>query len=285
MSPSETQAYVHGGVSGTERVLAPLAHCLAAAPFATALDTVEEAVRRLEDDPELNAGWGSVLNRGGRIELDAGIADGTTGAFGGVIGVGVRHPISLARRVMTATPHVLMAGEGAMALAGDMELLDSTTEEQIRRYQRALEEGKLEKGQYGADEHVDTVGAVALDSAGNLAAASSTGGVFGKLAGRVGDSAIFGAGTYASAGAAVIGTGVGELFVETLACARAGRLIEDGEHPQRACEDTIAYLGTRSHATAGLLALGADGSVGAAFRGGALRVEGKNGPLAPVRLA
>jgi len=281
----ETQIYVHGGVSGTERVLPPLAHPLAAAsPAATALDTVEEAVRRLEDDPELNAGWGSVLNRGGEIELDAGIADGATGDFGGVIGVGVRHPISLARRVMTTTPHVLMAGEGAMALAGDMELLDSTTEEQIRRYQRALEEGKLEKGHYGADEHVDTVGAVALDSAGNLAAASSTGGVFGKLAGRVGDSAIFGAGTYASAGAAVVGTGVGELFLETLASARVARMIEEGAHPQGACEHVITYLGTRSDAPAGLLALGARGRVGAAYRGGSWAVEGPTGPLGPVRV-
>ena len=101
----------------------------------------------------------------------------------------VRHPISLARRVMTATPHVLMAGEGAMALGESMDMLEGTTEHQIERYKRQVKEGRLESHHYGSDEHVDTVGAVALDLSGHLAAASSTGGVFGKLAGRVGDSA------------------------------------------------------------------------------------------------
>lgn len=276
---------MHGGVSGTDKALPSLAHSLADAMAATtALDGVEEAVRRLEDDPELNAGWGSVLNRNGVIELDAGIADGATGHAGGVVGVSVRYPISLARRVMTSTPHVLMAGEGAMALAESMAVLDGTTERQMERYKRALAEGKLEGQHYGADEHVDTVGAVALDTNGRLAAASSTGGVFGKLAGRVGDSAIFGAGTYASRDAAVVGTGVGELFLETLASARTARMIEEGAHPQQACERVLAFLGTRSDAPAGLLALGANGEIGAAYRGGAWAVEGASGSLNPVRL-
>jgi len=200
------------------------------------------------------------------------------------VGVSVRHPISLARRVMTSTPHVLMAGAGAMALGESMEILDGTTPSQIERYKRALDEGKLDRRHYGADEHVDTVGAVALDSNGHLAAGSSTGGVFGKLAGRVGDSAIFGAGTYASPQAAVVGTGVGELFLETLASARVARLIEDGAHPQAACERVLAYLGERSDAPAGLLALGTNGEVGAAFRGGTWAVEGPKGPLDSVRL-
>ncbi|CAN5494337.1 hypothetical protein BH20ACT23_BH20ACT23_26560 [soil metagenome] len=285
MTESRTQVYVHGGVSGTDKPLVSLAHSLVgAAGAATALDGVEEAVRRLEDDSELNAGWGSVLNRNGVIELDAGIADGTTGHAGGVVGVSVRYPVSLARRVMTSTPHVLMTGEGAMALGESMELLDGTTERQMERYKAALDSGKLGLQHYGADEHVDTVGAVARDSSRRLAAASSTGGVFGKLPGRVGDSAIFGAGTYASPGAAVVGTGVGELFLETLASARAARLIEEGTHPQIACERVIAYLGTRSDAPAGLLALAANGEVGAAYRGGSWAVEGPSGRLGPVRL-
>ena len=285
MTPPRTLVYVHGGVSGNDKPPTSLAHALVqAVAAASALDGVEEAVCRLEDDPELNAGWGSVLNHDGAIELDAGIADGATGRAGGVVGVRVRHPISLARRVMMSTPHVLMAGEGAMALGESMDMLEGTTERQIERYKRALEEGRLESHHYGSDEHVDTVGAVALDSSGHLAAASSTGGVFGKLAGRVGDSAIFGAGTYASAEAAVVGTGVGELFLESLASARTARLIEEGAHPQAACERVIAYLGTRSDAPAGLLALGANGEVGVAYRGAAWAVEGPSGPLDPVRL-
>ena len=285
MTPPQTLVYVHGGVSGNDKPPTSLAHALVqAASVASALDGVEEAVCRLEDDPELNAGWGSVLNHDGAIELDAGIADGATGQAGGVVGVRVRHPISLARRVMMATPHVLMAGEGAMALGESMDLLEGTTEHQIERYKRALAEGRLESHHYGSDEHVDTVGAVALDSSGHLAAASSTGGVFGKLAGRVGDSAIFGAGTFASADAAVVGTGVGELFLESLACARTARLIEEGAHPQEACEQIVTYVGARSDAPAALLALGAGGQVGAAYRGGAWAVEGPDGPLVPVRV-
>jgi L-asparaginase / beta-aspartyl-peptidase len=285
MTPPRTYVYVHGGVSGKVKPLTSLAHSLLhALASATALDAVEEAVCRLEDDPELNAGWGSVLNREGVIELDAGIADGATGHTGGVVGVRVRHPISLARRVMTSTPHVLMAGEGAMALGESMEVLETTTERQMERYKRALDEGRLDGRHYGTDEHVDTVGAVALGPNGHLAAASSTGGVFGKLAGRVGDSAIFGAGTFASPEAAVVGTGVGELFLETLASARVARLIEDGVHPQAACEQVVTLLGARSDAPAALLALGAGGQVGAAYRGGTWAVEGPDGPLVPVRV-
>jgi L-asparaginase / beta-aspartyl-peptidase len=285
MTRLHTHVYVHGGVSGTESPEPSISHALTeAVSAATALDGVEAAVCRLEDDDRLNAGWGSVVNRAGFIELDAGIADGATGEVGAVIGVTVRHPVSLARRVLEATPHVLMIGEGAMAVGEGMEILDTTTERQLERFQRALDEDKLAGEHYGADEHVDTVGAVALDSQGHLAAASSTGGVFGKLPGRAGDSAIFGAGTYASRDAAVIGTGVGELFLTTLACARTARMIEEGAHPQLACERIITYLGTRSRAPAGLLALGVDGKVGAAYRGGSWAVEGPNGPLSPARL-
>ncbi|MGH2825464.1 MAG: isoaspartyl peptidase/L-asparaginase family protein [Actinomycetota bacterium] len=286
MAISRTHVYVHGGVSGNAKLEMPsLAHSLGEAVTCdSALDAVEEAVRRLEDDETLNAGWGSVLNRDGVVELDAGIADGPTGRTAGVLSVTVRNPISLARRVLDSTPHVLLTGTGAMGLAGDLEVLTTTTPRQVERYKRALDAGGFDSGEYGADDHVDTVGAVALDSSGRLAAASSTGGVFGKLPGRVGDSPIFGAGTYASREAAAVGTGVGELFLETLACARAGRMIEEGAHPQLACERVITYLGERSKVPAGLLALSAGGRVGAAFRGGSWAVEGPNGPLSPVRL-
>lgn len=277
--------YVHGGVSGLAKEELPSLAEAVSRRDGTALDLVESAVVALEDHPALNAGYGAVLDRTGRVSLDAGIADGTTGFVGAVASVQVRHPISLARRVMRETPHVLLCGEGAASFGGDMELLEATTPERVEQYRRALEEGTLGLDRFGHPDHVDTVGAVALDDGGNLAAGSSTGGVFGKMPGRVGDAPIFGAGFYASTGAAVVGTGVGEVFIRTSACLRAGLLIEDGTDPQDACELVIRYIAKRDpDASAGLLALDAEGHVGAAFRGGSLAVEGYDGPVQPARL-
>ena len=278
--------YVHGGVSGTSKPgtadLSPAVERARNSP--AALDAVELAVQVLEDDPLLNAGWGSVLNRDGGLELDAGIADGLTGACGATANVSVRHPITLARRVLEDTPHVLVTGTGAELLGAALEQLSSTTAEQRRRWERARAEGRLDTESFAAPEHVDTVGAVALDADGGLAAGSSTGGVFGKLAGRVGDASVFGAGFYATSSAAVVGTGVGELFVEMLASFRVARLIEDGEAPQAACEEIIERLGARRRTAAGLLALDSDGRAGAAYRGASWVVEGPDGPVTATRI-
>ncbi|MDQ3767339.1 MAG: isoaspartyl peptidase/L-asparaginase [Actinomycetota bacterium] len=278
--------YVHGGVSGREREEAPslAGSRRAGLGAAGALDAVEASVRSLEDNPVLNAGLGSVLNRRGEIELDAGLADGTAGRFAGVAGVAVRHPISLARRVLEDTPHVLLVGEAAHEVGEGLERLEGSTQEQHERWARAEASGELALDRYGASEHVDTVGAVVLDDAGHIAAGSSTGGVFGQMQGRVGDSPIFGAGIYASAEVAVVGTGVGELFLETLACYRAGALVENGHDPQSACERIIGYLGEVKPLGAGLLAIDREGRAGAAFRGGSWAVEGPDGPLRPARL-
>jgi beta-aspartyl-peptidase (threonine type) len=278
--------YVHGGVSGLEKPPLDLVPCAArGAALGAALDAVETAVVALEDHPRLNAGFGATLNRDGDIELDAALADGATGRHGGVVGVRVKNPISLARRVLLDTPHVLMAGEGAMDLARDLALLDSTTPEQVERYRSATADGGLDASDYAAPEYVDTVGAVALDAAGRLAAGSSTGGVFGKLPGRVGDSAIPGAGTYASGSVAVVGTGVGEAFLETLACFRVAQLLEQGAHPQEAVERTIALIGKTHAVSAGLLALDRDGRVGAAYRGGSWDIAGPEGALDAVKVS
>lgn len=272
---------IHGGVSGVAKEITPLGYAvLAGRSQPTALDAIEAAVRAMEDDPALQAGYGSTLDRDGALELDAGIADGNTGRSGAVAGVTVRHPVTLARRVMSDTPHVLMSGAGAEALGADMERLEDTSPEQRRRWEQARAAGTLGPGHYGTPEQVETVGAIALDDDGHLAAASSTGGVFGKLPGRVGDAPVFGAGFYASTSAAAVGTGVGELFLETLACFRAGLLIEGGTAPQLACEEVIETLGRRGPYSAGLLALDADGRVGAAYRGGSWAVEGMDGRLA-----
>ena len=269
--------YVHGGVSGLPKEPVDLSAAVAAGiKSSSALDMVEAAVRVLEDDPSLNAGYGSVLDMTGNVSLDAGIADGPTGSIGAVAGVHVAHPITLARRVLEQTPHGLMIGDGAAALGRDLEDVAIAPERQAE-WDEAKRAGKLDLDRYGHPEKVDTVGAIALDDDGHLAAGSSTGGVFGKLPGRVGDSPIFGAGFYASGVAAVVGTGVGELFLETLACARAGRLMERGADPQDACDTVIGFLGTRATTSAGLLAIDSSGRVGCAFRGGTLSVYGPDG--------
>lgn len=277
--------FVHGGVAGVakpERV--SLAEGVArGVEQGRALDAVEAAVVVLEDHPALNAGYGAVLNLAGAVELDAGISYGVTGRSGGVGNVAVRHPISLARKVLEETPHVLLTGAGAVALGAGMDPVEIAPEE-MRRWEEARAEGRLDLARFGDPVEVDTVGAVVLDGEGGLAAGSSTGGVFGKMPGRMGDSAIFGAGHYASSAAAVVGTGVGEVFLETLACARAGMLIEGGAHPREACASVVALLGERAPLPAGLLALDRDGRYGAAFRGGSWDVEGPEGPVEARRL-
>jgi beta-aspartyl-peptidase (threonine type) len=268
-----TVVVAHGGVSGLPRSGGRLADSIARGEGSnTALDAVEAVVVALEDDPLLNAGYGAVLTTDGTIELDAGIMDGATGRAGCVAGVTVRHPISLARRVMDRTPHVFMIGEGAMALGDDMEILAETTPEQQARWQADVESGP---SAFGVADAVDTVGAVALDDDGRLAAGSSTGGVFGKRPGRVGDAPVVGAGIYASRDGAAVGTGVGELFLRTLACREAVRLVELGVAPQDACEQIVKQL----DGTIGLLVLDREGRVGAAFRGGSWQVEDHKGTV------
>jgi L-asparaginase / beta-aspartyl-peptidase len=209
-----------------------------------------------------------VLNLEGAFELDAAISDGTE--TGGVAGVTVRHPVCLARRVMEGTPHLLMAGAGAMALAEGLEHLRATTDAQLQRWEEARRAGSLTPDRYGSAEHVDTVGAVALDDSGRLAAATSTGGVFGKLPGRIGDSPLLGAGFFVNEAAAVVGTGVGEIFIETLACYQTALLIGEGIAPQEACNEVIGRVGRHSPLSAGLLALDVQGRTGCAFRGAVL---------------
>lgn len=277
--------YVHGGVSGSPQAgRADLGSAVAAGtPAVDAIDAAEAATRVLEDDPSLNAGTGAVLNRDGGLELDAGICDGFSGRYGGVAAVAVRNPIVLARRVMEQTPHALMVGVGAARLGADLEPA-SPTAEQRARWERASAAGKLTDDSFGRPEFVDTVGTVALDESGRLVACSSTGGVFGKLPGRVGDAAILGAGLFASRTVAVVGTGVGELFLRSLACYRVAALVGSGVHPQEACRRIIELVGAQDPRPIGLLALDADARVGSAFRGASLQVEGPDGPAESARL-
>lgn len=274
---------VHGGVSGLDKRMPSLGSAFRGLE-GQALDLVETSVAALEDEPGLNAGYGAVLDRDGNFELEAGIADGRTRRAAGVTNVRVRHPITLARRVLERTPHMLLTGDGARAFGADLEQLERTTDIRYEQWDAAKAAGELDLDRYGAPDQVDTVGAVALDDGTQLAAGSSTGGVFGMLPGRVGDAPIFGAGLYASDAVAVVGTGVGELFLQTLACARVAMLVEGGAAPQQACEEVIRYLGSIEPFPAGLLALDVNGRAGAAYRGGAWAVEGPDGPLPAVRL-
>ncbi len=193
---------------------------------AASLDAVTAAVRVLEDNPLFNAGCGAVLTRDGLAELDASIMDGSTLAAGAVTGIRhIRNPIELARRVMERSPHVMLVGQGAeeFARGQGMELVSNEYfRTPIRQKQlHRLLEGEAEKendlAAHPSMGSTGTVGAVALDARGNVAAATSTGGMTGKRWGRVGDSPIIGAGTYASnAGCAVSATGHGEFFIRAV---------------------------------------------------------------------
>ena len=184
----------------------------------SALDAVEATVRVLEDDPHFNAGRGSVFTYDGQIEMDASIMDGASRNAGAVNGVtATRNPISLARRVMEHTPHVFLSREGADQFSREQGLDEephSYFETPERR--RQWDEFRAHPGAGTFDIHLKyrTVGAVALDSQGHVAAATSPGGLTGKRWGRVGDSPIIGAGTYADdRGGAVSATGAGEFFI------------------------------------------------------------------------
>lgn len=281
-----TLVFVHGGVSGLPKDPPEIGHALSGTAGLSAADAVERAVTALEDDPSLNAGFGAVLNRVGEVELDAGIAIGSSGEVGAVACVDVVNPIRLARIVLDETPHVLLAGKGAQQLAREhgLQVLGDSTPEQRERWAAALAAGEFAAGNYGQPEHVDTVGAVAVDAAGAVAAGSSTGGVFGKLPGRVGDSPVFGAGFYASPRVAAVGTGVGEVFLENLACLRVAELVEQGSGVQDACERVVARLARTRAAAAGLLAVDSLGRLGAAYCGGSWGVWGPEGPVTPTKV-
>lgn len=232
------------------------------------LDAVEQVIRFLEDDPLFNAGRGAVFNSAGGHELDASIMDGKTKACGAVAAVRtVRHPISLSRLVMEKTRHVLLASDGAEKFADEMkvERVENKwfdTDKQRHDWERAkATEGQKQALAAGETPHHGTVGCVALDSAGNLAAGTSTGGINNKKFGRVGDSPIVGAGTYAdNATCAVSGTGVGEQFIRhAVAYDLSARLAYLKQPLKDAVHDVVHK--TLRPADGGLIALGADGTI------------------------
>ena len=208
----------------------------------SAIDAVEAAVRVLEDDACFNAGRGSTLNAQGLVELDAAIMDGRDRRAGAVAGLQTtRAPVSLARLLMERGPHVFLSYEGAdrMAREAGLEQVDNDWFVTAER-RRQLDE-LLAKGGFDADVKYGTVGAVALDSAGHVAAATSTGGLTAKQWGRIGDSPLIGAGTYADDRAcAVSATGSGEYFIRAVAGHQlAERIRLGGQSLQDALDGTL----------------------------------------------
>lgn len=229
----------------------------------TALDAVEATVKLLEDDPGFNAGRGAVFSAAGTNELDASIMDGTTRKAGAVAGISrTRHPVSAARAVMERTRHVLMIGEGAEQVARDakLEQVDPSWFRTEARWQEYLA-WKADKKVATIDGPAKwgTVGAVARDRAGHLAAATSTGGYTGKLSGRVGDSPIIGAGTYADdRGCAVSATGTGEYFIRLgVAHEICARVRFNGDTPQAAADMVVGKELTAMGGDGGVIVLGA----------------------------
>jgi beta-aspartyl-peptidase (threonine type) len=233
----------------------------------TSLDAVQAAIQLLEDSPLFNAGRGAALTSAGTAELDASIMDGHKRKAGAVAGLKrIKNPIALARLVMERTPHVMLAGEGAEALAQEqgMPLVPQAyflTEERKRALRKVQNSVPVPAGsEYG------TVGAVALDSRGRLAAGTSTGGLTNKRPGRIGDSPIVGAGTYADETCAVSATGAGEYFIRNVVaydiCARARYR---GDSLNVAANDMVLRKLVEQGGDGGVIALDKHGNVAMPF--------------------
>lgn len=229
---------------------------------ATGIETIEQVIHIMENSPLFNAGKGAVFTHDGHNELDASIMDGKTLNAGAVAGVrNIKNPISAAIKVMNESKHVLLAGDGASLFAKEkgLEIVDSSyffTQNRWDGLQRAL---KAEKN--------GTVGCVVLDKYGNLAAGTSTGGMTNKMYGRIGDSPIIGAGTYANNNTcAVSGTGHGEFFIRYVAAYSISTLMEyKNLSLQQAAEEVVINKLKNAGANAGIIAVDKNGNVATVF--------------------
>lgn len=250
----------------------------------SSLDAVETAIHVLEDNPLFNAGKGAVFTHDGRNELDASIMDGKTLKAGAVAGVtNIKNPISAARAVMEKSEHVMLSGKGAEAFAKDAGLTIVNpkyfwTKERWDGLQRAIKADSLNNlknktnkkiarlGTVNSDYKFGTVGCVALDQSGNLAAGTSTGGMTNKRYGRIGDSPVIGAGTYCDNNTVgVSGTGWGEFFIRAVAAKTISDLIEyKNFSTQQAAETVIEKIG-KMGGDGGLIALDKNGNIAMPF--------------------
>jgi beta-aspartyl-peptidase (threonine type) len=236
---------------------------------ASAVEAVESCASQLEDDPLFNAGCGSVLNENGKVELDAGIMDGSSLHAGAVAGVSnIANPVQLARLIMDGSEHVMLIGDGALEFAKHcrMRLMPDHyffTPDRIKQLEQARLHGRmtLDHDNEGEDQKYGTIGAIARDRNGNLAAATSTGGIVNKRMGRVGDSPIIGAGVFAdNASCAISATGYGEDFMRCVFAKTVADLIELCDHDARtAVDEGLAYLRRKVAGRGGLICIDRDG--------------------------
>jgi beta-aspartyl-peptidase (threonine type) len=260
---SEREAAYHAGL---ERALRAGQAILESS--GSSLDAVVAAVQVLEDDPLFNAGRGSVIGAEGICELDASLMEGRELRAGAVTGLRhVRNPILLARLVMERSPHVMLCGSGAEEFALDQGLEPVPNSYFVtQRRQRELDVA-LQQEHAATESMKGTVGAVAVDDHGNLAAATSTGGMTAKRWGRIGDSPIIGAGTYAANDScAVSATGHGEFFIRACVAHEIAALVRyAGRTVVEAAEIVVRQQLVRLHGEGGVIAIGRDGTVAMPF--------------------
>ena len=242
-----------------------------------ALDAAEEAVVIMEDDDTFDAGRGSFLNRDGKVQLDALIMDGATLRAGGVGCVErLRNPVRAARKILSESPHVYFVGEGAERFAAEHgcelcrneDLIIPREVQRLRQYQAEANSHGKELFAPSTDDVTishDTVGAVALDRNGNIAAATSTGGTLNKAPGRLGDSSLIGCGCYAdNASAAVSTTGWGEPIMKLVLAKWTADRVAAGNLPEWAAQEAMNYLKQRVNGHGGIIVLNAQGQFGIA---------------------
>jgi L-asparaginase / beta-aspartyl-peptidase len=253
---------VHGGAGSIKDDSLPrrLEGCKAAALAGwhvlqrggAALDAVEAAVVVLEDDPLFNAGTGSTLNSLGKVEMDAAIMEGNSLRAGAVAAVqGIKNPIQLARRVMEDGRHVLLVGDGAQLFARQIGFPECSPDILIVEAER-----KRWRDKHG------TVGAVALDGAGKIAVATSTGGIFNKFPGRVGDSPLPGCGTYADEYGGISCTGHGEAIIRIVMAKSTLDLLKAGADSQSAANQAVMLLAEKTGGSGGLIIVDRKGRIG-----------------------
>lgn len=234
----------------------------------TSLDAITAAIMVMENSPHFNAGKGAVFAASGRNEMDASIMEGKTLNAGAISGVTtIKNPITLARAVMEKSKHVMLSGKGAEIFAGEQDIakVDPSYFYVERRYQqlmRAQGKDKTSKAYY-SDNRFGTVGAVALDSHGNLAAGTSTGGMTNKKYGRIGDAPIIGAGTYANnASCGVSATGHGEYFIRATVASSICALMEyKGYSLQKAADTIVLEKLVKMKGDGGIIAVDKDGNI------------------------
>jgi len=238
----------------------------------SAVEACERAVIELENDPVFDAGTGSHLNRDGRVQLDAILMDGRTLKAGAVCAVEqLRNPIQVARLVLERSEHMMLAGAGAEQFAVEMGALLCNPSElvvarEVEHWYKLKHESDAARGHFTGSQQLGTVGAVALDAQGNLAAATSTGGTACKFPGRVGDSALIGCGCYAdNRTGAVSATGYGEAIMKVVLAKAVSDSLAAGLAPREAAEKALAVLRERAAGTGGIIVVDTTGRIGAVF--------------------